>query len=100
MIERILLIKLNDEHAHPEAREDARAHTATMLRGLPRLRSVRVGVPADDEALKSWDLAVVLTYDTLEGVEASREHADYVRWRDEYVLPRAVVTKAWSFEVP
>lgn len=100
MIERILLLKLKDEHATPTGREAARAYSATMLRGLPRLRSLRVGVPADADAEKSWDLAVVLGYDALDGVEASAEHPDFARWWDELVNAKAIVTKAWNFEVP
>lgn len=99
MIERIVLFKLDAEHATDEARRAIAAHSKDVMRRVTGVQSVSVGLPADEASLRSWDLALVVrlaSMDDLPAYAADPLHREYV---DEYMAPKVAVRKAWNFEV-
>ena len=97
MIERIVLFKLKGEYCNDRARAEIAERTRKDLGALKNVRSISVGVPADEPAEKSWDLSIVVRLDTLEDVAAyiaDPEHRAYV---DDYMHERIELIKAWNF---
>lgn len=99
MIERIVLIKLNQEHAHDAGRAEVAARSREVLSALPDVIEVAVGVPADAPSLKSWDLSLTLRFESLEAVEAYRVHPAHRAYVDEFLKPRLLLIKAWNFDI-
>jgi antibiotic biosynthesis monooxygenase (ABM) superfamily enzyme len=99
MVERIVLFKLKPAHATEAGRREVAAESQRVLPSLPGVRSVAVGIPADDDSLKSWDLSLVLRFDDLEAVAVYAEHPDHRAFVDNFMMPRVVVRKAWNFHV-
>ena len=99
MIQRIVLFKLKEDFANDEARAQIAERTLTMLTGLPMVTGARVGVPADPESLKSWDLSLVVEFNAYEDVEAYHVDPVHKAHVQDYMLPRAEVRKAWNFRV-
>ena len=97
MIDRIVLYKLTDEYCTDAARAEIAAHAREVFAALPQVRDARVGLPADAEAKRSWDLSLVLRFDDLAAIEASLPHPDHQAFV-RYMEARTVVKKAWSFE--
>jgi hypothetical protein len=97
MIERIVLIKVKAEYCTDAAREEIAAHSLAALEGLPGVGHVHVGVPADEASEKSWDLSIVIHFDSLRAVEQFRTNPEHRRYVDEYLRPRMEVIKAWNF---
>jgi hypothetical protein len=94
---RIVLVKLQPEQADGAGRAALAAAVRAALAGDPDLLALRVELPADADAERSWDLAVRLELASAEAFErlAAREHYRGLFARE---LPaRAVVVKAWSF---
>ncbi len=91
MIFRIVLFKLDDAH---ETQRDRWAHAdRAALASL----GARVGLPADEEARRSWDLCWHLHAPDLAAMGALLQDVVY-----ESALhaasARAIVVKAWSFQ--
>ncbi|MFW5921255.1 MAG: Dabb family protein [Polyangiales bacterium] len=99
MIERIVLFKLSDEWATDEGRGEVAACSREVLAKVPGVRSLSVGVPADEAAARSWDLSIVLRFDSNDDVEKYRVHPDHRAYVDEYMKPKMEVVKAWNFDV-
>ena len=96
MIERIVLFKLKDEYCNDGARAEIAERTRKDITALPMVSGVGVGVPADELSEKSWDISLVVRFDTLEDVEAytvDPDHRAYVAFMDE----RIECKKAWNF---
>lgn len=99
MIERIVLFKLKDECRNDAARAAFADKTRADLSALAHVRSVSVGVPADDASEASWDISIVVRFDSMEDVEAyihDPAHRDYV---DNYAAPQIEVRKVWNFRI-
>jgi hypothetical protein len=99
MIDRYVFVKLTDAHASATGRAEIAAHTRAALAGVPGVERLTVGTPADEAAVKSWDLSIVVRFRRLEDVEPYQRHPDHRRYVDEYLAPRMQVIKAWNFEV-
>lgn len=84
MVERLILIRLTD--SSDAARGLARAALQTALRAHPG--SARCGLPADAEAARSWDLAVIA---------ASGPDATLVADVEAALGDRISVLKSWAF---
>lgn len=94
---RIVLVKLQPEQANAGGRAALAASVRAALGADPDLLALRVELPADADAERSWDVALRLELQSPEAFErlAAREHYRGLFERD---LPaRAVVVKAWSF---
>jgi len=99
MIERFAFVKLTPEHA-TDANRRALAREATeTLRPLPGVLALTVGVPADAEAAKAWDLCINVRFATLDDAAAYRSHPVHRRFVDEVIAPRSAARKGWTFEV-
>jgi hypothetical protein len=99
MIERIVCFKLKDEYSNEASRAEFADRTRRDLGALQNVRSVTVGVPADAAAEASWDISIVVRFDSMEDVEqymVDPEHRAYV---DGYAVPRIEVRKAWNFHI-
>lgn len=97
MIERIVLFKLKDEYCNDAARAEFAARTRNDLGALENVRNVKVGVPADEASEASWDISIVVEFDSMEEVQryiVDPAHRAYV---DDYAMPRIEVRKAWNF---
>ncbi len=97
MITRYVFVRLLPDH-QGEASAIA-AYTREALSGLPQIRSLEVGRPADAHAAKGWDLSIAVTFDDLEAVEAYRIHPVHRAYVDDYLKPRMKVIKAWNFDL-
>ncbi len=99
MIERIVLFKLKSEYCNDAARAEIAERTRRDLGALQNVRSVSVGVPADEPAEKSWDLSVVVRFDTLEDVNAYVVDPAHRAYVDNYMRDRIELLKAWNFRI-
>ncbi len=97
MIERIVLFKLKGEYCSDAARAEIAERTRKDLGALTNVRSVSVGVPADEPSEKSWDLSVVVRFDTLDDVQAYLVDPAHRAYVDDYMRDRIEVIKAWNF---
>ena len=96
MIERIVLVKLNDD-AVPDRRVIA-TYSEELLARIPGVVDVHVGQPADDRSAAAWDLALVLRFELVEDLAPYAVHPDHRAYVDDYLRPRMEAIKAWNFE--
>jgi hypothetical protein len=97
MIDRYHFLKLRPEYATPEARVEVIARCRAVLPGLPGVRSVVVGAPADPEAAQAWDVSIVVRFAALSDVGPYRADPGHRRFVDEFLAPRVEAKKAWNF---
>ncbi len=95
MIDRIVLFKLKAEFV--AERETIASHAHEVLASLPMVEDVRVGVPADEATLGSWDLSLVVRFADLAAVHVYNGDPTHRALVDDYLLPRVEVRKAWNF---
>lgn len=98
-IERYHFFKLKQAYATPEGRAETRDRLLAVLPGLPGVRGVVAGIPADDEALAAWDVSLIVRFDDLAAAAAYRADPGHRRFVDEFMAPRLEVKKSWNFEV-
>ena len=99
MIRRIVLLRLSEPFQNPTERETVAETTRAVIPGLPRVRAVYVGLPADERTEGEWDICIEVCFDTMDDVPvyiADPTHRDYV---DEFLKPRLAALKAWNFDV-
>jgi hypothetical protein len=99
MIERIVLIKVEESHASSVSLQEIAEHSQRVLAALPGVRSVHVGVAADESTSRNWDLSLVLVFDSLEDLEPFRLHPDHRAYVDEYLKPMMTGIQAFNFIV-
>jgi stress responsive alpha/beta barrel protein len=99
MVERFAFVKLVPEHAGDAARRALARQAVEALRPLPGVLSLTVGVPADPDSAKAWDLCVCVRFATLADADAYRAHPTHRRFVDEVVAPRSAARKGWTFEI-
>lgn len=99
MIERFAFVKLAPEHATDAIRRALVREARDTLRPLPGVVGLTVGVPADVDAAKAWDLCVTVRFATLGDAAAYRAHPAHRRFVDEVIAPRSAARKGWTFEV-
>lgn len=97
MVERIVLVKLADEHTHDEARRAIAVHSVEALQAVPGVVAVWAGVPADPASAGSWDLQISVRFASIDDVEPYRVHPLHLAYR-EYLDARMTFIKAWNFE--
>jgi hypothetical protein len=93
MIDRIVLTKLSD----PAARHEVARLVKDKVLAVSGLAGLQVGLPGDAAAARSWDVSLVLSCETAEGLDtllASRAVAEVL----ELLEARGEFVKAWSFE--
>jgi hypothetical protein len=99
MIERFAFVKLMPEHATDARRRALVERALEELRPLPGVVSMTVGLPADPDAAKAWDLCINVRFATLDDAAAYRAHPVHRRFVDEVIAPRSAARKGWTFEV-
>ena len=99
MVERIVLIKLLEEHRSGEKRTEIAQHSRQVLPRVPGVRAVWVGVPADDRCAQSWDLCLIVRFDSVEDIPAYASHPKHRSYVDEYLRPRMEGIAAYNFQV-
>jgi hypothetical protein len=98
MVERVHLLKLKAEHANPRSRREIVDRTLAVLPGVPGVKGVSAGVPADEDTEKSWDVVIVVRFDAVADIAAYRAHPEHRRFVDEYLDPLVDVKKGWNFD--
>ena len=99
MIERVVLVKLSDEHAHPAGREAIAAEARRVFPTLPGVVGFHAGVPADAAAESSWDLSLVVRFERIEDVAVYLPDPGHRAFVDTWLNPRSECKKAWNFEI-
>lgn len=87
MIQRIVLIKLKPQHAAPE---EVRAIIAKTREVLPRAHGVsdlEIGIPTDSLTRRSWDLCLLLRFETAADVEVYRTDPVHRAYADVFLKP-------------
>ena len=100
MIQRIVLLKLEDPFTTAEVRAEVAAYSRRVLGALPQVAAVNVGTPADEAGAGDWDLSLVLHFASTDDLEPFREHPDHRAYVDEYLKPKLACLKAWNFLIP
>ncbi len=99
MIERFAFVKLAPDHANEATRRALARQALETLRPLPGVVAITVGLPADADSEKAWDLCVNVRFATLEDAAAYRAHPTHRRFVDEVVAPRSAARKGWTFSI-
>ncbi|HIA00921.1 MAG TPA: Dabb family protein [Myxococcales bacterium] len=99
MIERVVLIKLKDEFATDEGRIKFREQTLSALKDLDPIQTLKVGIPADPASEESWDIVILLRFDSIADVDIYVPHPDHRRYVDEILMPQTECKKAWNFSL-
>lgn len=98
VFQRIVLLKLTTAWSTPEGRDrlaGALAHEPLRRHGV---LSLDAGLPADAAAVKSWDLAVTMRFDALEGAQAFDVLELVARTTGEPHEAVVALHKTWTFE--
>ena len=98
MIERVHLLKLKAEYATPRARREIVEHALAVLPAVPGVLGVTAGVAADEDSQKSWDIFLIVRFDSLAAVDPYRSHPEHRRFVDEFLASRVEVKKGWNFD--
>lgn len=104
-VDRIVLLSLIPELAHPEGRAQVAAEARRVLPEVPGVIDVRIGVaePADEPPTadgprpNAWDVSMLIriaSADALPAYQADPAHRAFV---DGYLAPRVAFRKAWNF---
>jgi len=97
MIERIVLYKLKEQYCNDTSRAEIAERTRADLGALKSVRAVSVGVPADEASEASWDISIVVQFDTMDDMRRYMVDPDHRAYVDEYASPRIEVRKSWNF---
>ena len=97
MIERIVLLKLADNHATPDGRLKVARELRERLPTVPGPKSVTVALAADERSVQSWGLSILACFDAINDVEPYLAHPAHRSIVDEYLRPRLACIKAWNF---
>lgn len=97
-LDRYTFVRLAAEHATPDGRAAILHELRTRLTGVPGLKRLTTGTPADDSAAR-WDLSLVARFATLETLHGALASPEWTMLVDGWLTERAVVVKSWSFEV-
>ncbi|MBW2704121.1 MAG: Dabb family protein [Deltaproteobacteria bacterium] len=97
MIYRTVLIKLKEKYATEDKRKEIATYSESLLKSLPGVVRVRVGLPADDKTRADWDLHLSLVFESIDDVEPYRVHPDHRTYVDKYLKPKMDHIRAWNF---
>jgi hypothetical protein len=93
MVERIMLLKLNDASERDALAKQVRASLVNMA----GVEDVSVGLPADAASAKSWDVSVVMLFASEAATSITLESEGYQAFKQE-LESKVQVIKAWNFE--
>lgn len=96
-IQRHVYLKFTEEFETDEAVAEVVETTPAMLSGVPQIRRLQIGEPADEGSKDAWDLVLIVEFDSKDDIEPYRVHPDHVEYYRGYLKPRLEVIKAWNF---
>jgi len=99
MIERIVLLKLESDHRSADAVRRIIDESRRVLPTLPGVVSAHVGRAADDRTESSWDVSLVVRFNTLKDIPPYAQHADHRTYVDDFLKPRVESIVAFNFEL-
>jgi len=99
MVQRIVLIKLDDPFTEPAARSEIAEYSRKEIARVPGVRDVTVGISADEATEGDWDLSLVVHFDRIEDVAPYGAHPVHRAYVDDYLRPKLAFIKAWNFAV-
>lgn len=99
MLERTALLKLAPAHASAENRRTIAQRALAVLRPLPGVQAVTVGIAADDDTAAAWDVCITARFANAADAASYRAHPEHRRFADEFIAPQCEARKAWSFEI-
>jgi hypothetical protein len=99
MIERIVLLNLNEEFTSAEALAEVAERSREVLPALPGVLDCHVGLASDARTAASWHIALVLRFESAEDIPPYAAHPDHRVFVDEFLRPRLVSIAAYNFEV-
>jgi len=97
MIERIVLFKLKDQYSNEASRSEFAERTRADLGALKNVQAVSVGIPADEASEASWDISIVVRFETMDDLDRYIHDPDHRAYVDDFTAPRIQVRKAWNF---
>jgi hypothetical protein len=98
MIQRFVLVKLKEDYANRQIREELAARSREILPSVPGVLGVSVGVPADEATEGAWDLSLIIELTSLAQIPAYLAHPLHRDYVDNLLKPKMEVLKAWNFE--
>ncbi len=99
MVQRIVLLKLNEEHADPKGRAELAESARTVLARVRGVVGVRAGPPADEASAGSWDLILLIELESMDIYPAYAADPVHCEWLETVLAPRCEFKKAWNFTV-
>jgi len=95
MIERIALFRL-----HPQIDRGAfAAQLRIALSTVGGLSALSVGLPSDSAAEKSWDVSLIMRFETAQVAARALASDAFLRCQRDLLEPSAQVSKQWAFEL-
>jgi hypothetical protein len=99
MIERIVLLKLNEEHTTEEALAEVLERSREVLPVLTGVVDCHVGLAADERTASEWHVSLVLRFESAEDIPPYIAHPDHRMYVDEFIRPRLASIAAFNFEM-
>jgi hypothetical protein len=99
MIERIVLLKMNEAHRSRAALEHVAERSRIVLPSLPGVVECHVGLAADERTADSWHVSLVLRFDSADDIPPYAAHPDHRAYVDEYLRPRLDALTAFNFDI-
>jgi hypothetical protein len=99
MIERIVLLQLNEEFTSDEALADIAERSRAVLPALPGVLECHVGLASDARTAASWHVALVLRFESAEAIPPYAAHPDHRAYVDDFLRPRLASIAAYNFEL-
>ena len=97
MITRIVLLKLHEAAMAPEALGSLVADSKIRLNQVPGVTGVDISQAADDASGQSWDLCLMIHFESIADVEPYRVHPVHVAYVEDVLEPATSFKKAWNF---
>ena len=72
MIERYVFLKFEEDFSNEKSRAEVIEESLKVLPGLPGVRSLTLGVPADEKSESAWDVSMVVGFDSIADIEPYR----------------------------
>ena len=99
MIERIVLLRLTDEHASPESLREVVEHSMQVLPGLPGVLACHVGLASDERTFDDWHVSLVLRFASADDIPPYAVHPAHRAYVDQFLRPKLESIAAFNFEV-
>ncbi len=96
-IQRHVYLKFTEEFENDEDVAEVVHQTPAMLSGVPQIKRLHIGHPADEGSKTAWDLVLIVEFDSVDDIEPYRVHPEHVEYYQGFLKPRLEVIKAWNF---